>query len=88
MTSIIEQNNQIPEMYQMRHKHDANTTVNNDYVDNALLRGVSGALMNNDNLNMFMTKLNSMYVCIVDTILPVRNIFYWSTSKYYNGHGK
>ena len=88
MNSIIEQNNQIPEMYQMRHKHDANTTVNNDYTANALLRGISGALMSNDNLNMFMTNVNSMYVCLVDTILPVRNIFYWSVPKYWNGHGK
>lgn len=88
MISIIEKNNQIPEMYNIRHKHDKFNNEGYNYVDNMLKRSTSSALWNNDNMNEFLTSLNDLQVILTDTVLPTRNIFYSSLDKYYNGHGK
>ncbi len=88
MRSIVEENNEIPEMYLMRHKHDVITDEGYNYSENTLKRATSSALWANDNMNEFLTKLGDMYVALVDSILPTRNIFHWTYNKYYNGHGK
>lgn len=88
MRSIIEEQNEIPEMHLLRHKHDTGEEEGYNYADNALRRATSSALWANDNMNDFLTRLSDMYVTLVDTVLPTRNIFFWSYNKYYNGHGK
>ena len=88
MISIIEKNNEIPEMFTLRRKHDSLNDEGYNYVDNMLKRSTSSALWSNDNVNEFLTDLNKMQVVLNDTILPTRNIFYPSLNKYYNGHGK
>jgi hypothetical protein len=88
MKSIIEKNNQIPDMYNLRHKHDDFNDEGYNYVDNVLKRSTSSALWQNDNMNEFLSALNDMYVTLIDTSLPTRNIFYFTYNKYFNGHGK
>lgn len=89
MKSLIEQQNQIPEMWRLRHKHD---TIIKDagfnYTDNLLKVSMSPVLFNNPITAQFLEDLNSMTVSLLETVLPVRNIFYWSHSPYFNGHGK
>lgn len=87
MKSIIEENNQIPEMYMLRHQHDGQDT-EYDYVSNTLKNSTSGVLWDSVNIGDFMEYINKMYLSITESILPVRNIFYWSYNKYYNKHGK
>ena len=87
MKSLIEENNQIPEMYLLRHQHDG-IDMEYDYVSNTLDRAISPVLKQNDIQNEFIIELNKMYSTLVDSILPIRNIFYWSYNKYYNKHGK
>lgn len=87
MKSIIEENNQIPELFLLRHQHDS-TDNEYDYVSNTLKNSTSGVLWDNDNTHEFMSSVNNLYISIVDSILPVRNIFFWSYNKYYNKHGK
>lgn len=88
MKSLIEESSQIPEMYNIRHKHDNILNDGFNYSDKALIRSVSPVMYNNDNLESFLEKLNKMYVSMIETVLPVRNIFYWSHNRYFNGHGK
>jgi hypothetical protein len=88
MKSLIEQNNEIPEMYQLRHKHDNLLNQGYNYADNLIRRSVSPVLYKNDNNSMFLDRLNDMLVSMVDSILPVRNIFFFSHNKYFNGHGR
>lgn len=88
MRSLIEQSSEIPEMYQVRHKHDAMLNDGFDYTANMLKRSLSPVIYANDNNEAFLDKLNNMLVCMVDSILPTRNIFFHSHSKYFNGHGR
>ncbi len=87
MISLIEKNSQIPEMYLMRHQQD-DADEEYDYVSDVLKNSTTKVLWQNDNMSEFMDGINKMYSTIVDSLLPVRNIFFWSYGKYYNKHGK
>lgn len=89
MKSIIEENSEIPEMYVLRHKHDTDLPeMGYNYTENLLNKTLSPVLYNNNNNIMFLDKLSNMLVSIVDSVLPTRNIFFYSHNKYFNKHGK
>jgi hypothetical protein len=89
MKNIVEESGQIPEMYVLRHKHDTDLPeMGYNYGENLLSKTLSPVLYNNDNNIVFLDKLNDMMVSIIDSVLPTRNIFFYSHSKYFNKHGK
>lgn len=88
MKSKIEESVQIPEMYILRHKHDNIKNDGYNYQDNLLPRTLSPVLYKNNTMSEFLKYLNNMTVIMIDTIMPVRNIFFYSHNKYFNGHGK
>lgn len=89
MKSYIEESNEIPELNLLRHKHDTELPEQGyDYQQKLFVNSVSPILYNNDTNEMFLTKLNNMMLTIVETILPTRNIFFYSHNKYFNRHGR
>jgi hypothetical protein len=89
MASIIEKNNEIPEMYILRHQHDTVLPeMGYDYSTNLFEKTLAPILYNNDNTSALLGQLNDMVVSIIETVLPTRNIFFYSHDKYFNRHGK
>lgn len=88
MKSQIEEGNQIPEMYVNRHKHDIVLNDGFNYVDNMVSKSVSPLLYKNDTNASFLGYLNKMIVTMTESILPARNIFFWSVPKHFNSHGR
>lgn len=89
MRNIIEETSQIPEMYVLRHKHDTTLPeMGFNYSENLLNKTLSPVLYNNTNNIEFLDKLSEMMVAMIDSVLPTRNIFFYSHNKYFNKHGK
>jgi hypothetical protein len=88
MKSIIEEYNEIPEMYIIKHKHDNLKNNGFDYTEKLLQKTLSPVLFVNDTNSEFLSYLNKQIVVMFDSLLPVRNIFFYSHSKYFNRHGK
>jgi hypothetical protein len=89
MRNITEETAQIPEMYVLRHKHDtALPEMGFNYSENLLNKTLSPVLYNNTNNIEFLDKLSEMMVAMIDSVLPTRNIFFYSHNKYFNKHGK
>jgi hypothetical protein len=89
MKNITEESQQIPEMYILRNKH--NKYINNmgyNYSENLLKNTLSPVLYKNDKTSEFINKLNDLMVTLIDSVQPVRNIFNFTVSKYYNKHGR
>lgn len=87
--SQIEENSEIPEMNILRHKHDLVVQEHGfNYTDNLFKRTLSKILYNNTNVESFLNQLNNMMVTIIDSSLPIRNLFFYSHNKYYNKHGR
>jgi len=89
MSNFIEEYNEIPELFSLRHKHDTSLPEQGyDYQLNLLPKSLSPVLYNNDTNSDILTDLNKMLISVVETILPVRNMFFCSHTKYFNRHGK
>lgn len=89
MKNLIEENSQIPELYQLRTKHNTHIKeMGYDYTDKMLQNSLSNVLYKNKNTNEFLEYLNKLMVTLYDGILPVRNLFFYTHNKYYNKHGK
>lgn len=89
MQSLIEKSNEIPDMFTLKHMHDTDLPeMGFDYTNNLLEKTLSPVLYNNDNNISFLNSLNDMLVSLVDSVLPTRNIFFYSHNKYFNKHGK
>lgn len=87
--NIIEKNKEIPEMYILRHKHDIIVPEHGfNYTENLLKRSTSKILFNNKILSGFLDKINDMLVVMIDSVQPIRNIFFYTHTEYYNKHGK
>lgn len=89
MSNFIEEYNEIPEMYSVRHKHDTTSHEQGyDYQMNILPKSLSPVLYKNDTTATFLEDLNKMMVSLIETVLPTRNLFYFTHTKYFNRHGK
>lgn len=89
MSNFIEEYNEIPEMFSLRHKHDTTLPEQGyDYQLNILPKTLSPVLYKNDTTSVVLDDLNKMMITLIETILPVRNMFSYSHTKYFNRHGK
>lgn len=89
MNNILEEQTQIPELYHIRNKHNSYIPeMGYNYTETMLQNSLSPILYNNTNTETFLKGLNKLMVTIYDSILPVRNLFYYTHNKYYNKHGK
>lgn len=89
MKNIIEENSQIPDLYLVRHKHDSiSDDFAYDYSSNLLKKTLSPVLYQNEDTAKSLDKLEEMTVTMIEEILPVRNLFFFTHPKYYNKHGK
>lgn len=89
MINIIEENSEIPEMYELRNKH--NTYIKEhgyDYSSNLFKRSLSKVLFKNKKMSEFLDSIEKMTLTIYDSTNKVRNLFYFTHNKYYNKHGK
>lgn len=87
--NIIEKNSQIPDLYTLRHKNDSNSEdFAYDYSSNLLKKTLSPLLYNNEDTANTLDKLEEMTVTMIEEILPVKNMFFFSHDKYYNKHGR
>jgi hypothetical protein len=87
--SLIEKSGQIPDMYNLRHKHDSICEdFALDYGSKLLPNSLSPELYKNNKNETVLNGINDLLNVIVDEILPVRNIFFFTHTKHYNKHGK
>jgi hypothetical protein len=83
---MLERDKQIPELYDLKHRKDDIKNKGADYRNNLVSNTTSGYLINNDNLNDFMTWIQSMCSMIIQTNLVLRNFWNYDVDKYYDNH--
>lgn len=88
--SEIEKQSQIPDMYELRHKHDTknHSDFSYDYSDNLIKNSVSKFIISNDKMKEYTNYISKIISIMVDSTFEFRNMFLYSHSKYYNKNGK
>lgn len=77
---------QLPELYEIKHRHDNNENDAYNIEENILVRSLSNFLFNNDTMNEFLLRMQKIYALWFDQMNIVRNLKNWSVDKYYNNH--
>jgi hypothetical protein len=77
---------QLPELYELKHRHDNNENDAFDIENNILKKTLSNFLFNNDTMNEFLLKMQKLYYLWFDQINIIRNLKNWTVDKYYNNH--
>ncbi len=77
---------QIPELFELKHRHDKNKYDAYDIENNILTRTLSNFLFNNDTMNEFLLKMQGIYFLWFDQMNILRNLKNWTVDKYYNNH--
>jgi len=83
---MIEKNTQIRELYDLKHFHDSNLHIGSNYEKKLFSNLFSNMMFDNNMLNKFLNLLQNNAVWMIDSVLPIRNFWNFSVSKYYNKH--
>lgn len=88
--SIIEENSQIPMMYQIRHKHD---TIEHedfpfDYKDKLFSKSISRFIRMNDKVRIFTDKLSKIFAVMMEETHTIKNQMFYTHKKYYNKNAR
>lgn len=76
----------IKELYELKHRKDNEVHTHFDYEENFLRRSFPKYIYSNDTMYSFLVFFKKMSVLMIESILPIRNIFNFTVSKYYNRH--
>jgi len=79
---MLYENNQIPELHYMKHRHDNDNDFVN-YQDNILDKSLSPYLYNNDIMNSFLKRLQPLVSILFDQHNIVKNFKNFLVDKYY-----
>jgi hypothetical protein len=84
---MIDEQVQIKELYDLKHRNDKELHTGYDYEDNLMEKTLSRTMFKNPMLSEFLTNnLQNLCVWMIESVLPIRNFWCWSVSKYYNRH--
>lgn len=83
---MLDRLTQIPELYNLRHRHDESKHTPFDAESNLFKRLFSNVMFRNPKLADFLTQFQSQAVVMLESVLVIRNYFNYSVSKYWNGH--
>ena len=83
---MIEKRTQIRELYDLKHFHDSDLHTGYDYEKNLFSRLLSNMMFGNNKLKYFLPLLQENTVWMIDSVLPIRNFWNHTVSKYYNKH--
>jgi hypothetical protein len=84
---MIEKQLHITETYNLIHRHDDDVTTDRfDYENELYIKTCSEQLLKNDINYNFILQLQDLQVYMLETILPIRNFWNMTVSKYYNKH--
>lgn len=82
----FERNLHIPELYDLKHRHDNNLNAGFNYKDNVLKNSLSKNIFKNDISNTFLLKLQELISLTIDSNVIIRNWFNHTISRYYDKH--
>jgi hypothetical protein len=84
---MIERESEIKELYELKHRKDNEKHTHYDYENNLVNRMLSKYVYRNDTMNIMINQyLKKQWIWLIESVLPIRNIFNYTVGKYYNKH--
>jgi hypothetical protein len=81
---MIERESQIKELYDLKHRNDNEIHTHFDYETNFIRKSFSKYIYRNDKMYNFLEYMRLLFVWMIESTLPIRNLYNYTCSKYYN----
>lgn len=83
---MIERESEIKELYDLKHKNDNEIHTHFDYEKNLITKMFPKYVYQNNNMYNFIQKMKDQWIWMIESVLPIKNIFNYTVNKYYNKH--
>ena len=83
---MIQRESEIKELFDLKHRKDKELHTHFDYETNLIIKMFPKYIYSNDNMYEFIKKMKEQWVLMIESILPLKNIFNYTVNKYYNKH--
>jgi len=83
---MIEEKSEIKELFDLKHRHDYEIHTHYDYENNLIRKMFSKYIYGNDNMNTMLDYLRQQWIWMIESVLPLKNFYNYTTSKYWNKH--
>jgi len=83
---MIEKERHITELYNLKHSKDDLKNTGADYENKLLEKMTSNYLPVNDTMKDFLSWVQKLSVCMIESNLVIRNFWNYTVDKYYNKH--
>jgi len=81
---MIEKRTQILELYNLKHRKDNEIHTHYDYETNLIKKMFPKYIYRNNNMNKMLNYFRIQWVLMIESILPIKNFYRFTTGKYYN----
>lgn len=85
---MLQKNVKIQEVYNLEHVHDSNQNGGYDPDGRYLSNVVSPVIIRNDVIGGFVSNMEPLVSALVESSLPLRNMYNPTVDKYFDGHAK
>ncbi len=82
----LEKDIQLTELYDLKHRKDSKSNRHYPWEDNLLKRSTTPYIWKNPNMNSFLSRMEKIYVLMLEQMNYSRNFFNHTVHKYYNDH--
>lgn len=81
---MIEKESQIRELYELKHRNDVELHTHYDYERNLITKMFSKYIYMNNNMYSMLDYYRKLWIWMIESTLPIRNLFNYTVNKYYN----
>jgi len=83
---MIEEQSEIKELYDLKHRKDKEIHTHYDYESNFIRKTFSKYIYRNDNMNNMLEYLKQQWIWMIESVLPIKNFHNYTVNKYWNKH--
>lgn len=83
---MIERESQIKELYDLKHRNDDEIHTHFDYETYFIRKSFSKYIYRNDKMFNFLEYMKGLFIWMIESTLPIKNMYNYSVHKYYNRH--
>jgi len=83
---MINENVQINEIYNLKHRNDDELHTHYDYENNLIKKMIPHYVYGNDTMYQFINYLKGQWVWMIESVLPIKNFYNYTVGKYWNKH--
>ncbi len=83
---MIDRESEIKELYDLKHRKDKEIHTHFDYENEFIRRSFSKYIYRNNLMMEFLDYFRKLSIWMIESVLPIRNFYNYTVTKYWSKH--